>query len=132
MARRSLLIYLGLSLVLLAVVSMAVALSPRGDEQAVPAPLNSVRPAPGSADILQATIRVDIEVGYEIALAVDGVVVPQSEIEFIAGVGRFEWNRDRSQAFGPWEPGTHTVEVTWDTVAGLPDRGSFAWSFRIQ
>lgn len=132
MPRRTLLIYVGLSLVLVAVISAAVALSPSGDEDTLPAPLIGVSPAPGSADILQATIRVEIETGYRIALTVDGVAVPQNEVESLPGVGRFEWNRDASQVFEPWEPGTHSVEVSWDTVTGLPEQGSFTWSFRIQ
>jgi len=130
--RRTLYIYLGLSLLLAAVVAGAIALSPSGEETSLPRPLTGVAPAPGTADILQALVQIDIEVGYRISLIVDGQPVPQSELEFTEGVGHFEWNRDNSAAFPPWTPGTHTVEVSWDTVAGLPARGSYTWSFRIQ
>ena len=132
MPRRTHYIYLGLSLLLAAVVAGAIALSPSGDETSLPRPLTLVVPTPGTAAILQAPIRVETEVGYRIALTVDGQPVPQEELEFVEGVGRFEWDRDSSAAFPPWTPGTHTVEVSWDTVAGLPDQGSFTWSFRIQ
>lgn len=132
MPRRTIYIYLGLSLLLAAVVAGAIALSPSGEETSLPRPLLGVAPAPGTADILQAPIRIDIEVGYRIALIVDGQPVPPGELEFIEGVGRFDWDRDSSAAFSPWTPGTHTVEVSWDRAAGLPDQGSFTWNFRIQ
>lgn len=124
--------YIGLTAALIAVIAGAFALSRSGEDPELPRPLISVSPEPGGAAIRQASIRINIEPGYSITLIVDGEGVDPAEVSEIEGIGRFEWDPATSFAFDEWTPGTHTVQVAWDTLTGLPDQGQYTWHFRVQ
>jgi hypothetical protein len=46
--------------------------------------------------------------------------------------GVHRWAPSDDNTITEWVPGTHTVVIRWDKVSGLPDRGSYSWSFRVQ
>ena len=56
----------------------------------LPAPIESVTPLPGDATLRQAVIEVDMEVGYEVAIFVDGFRVPDTEVTVVLNVIRSE------------------------------------------
>jgi hypothetical protein len=126
------LIYAGLGLALLAVVGASWALSADGKGRRLPAVLERVAPAPDATVLRQASVVVDMVPGYSIELRVDGVAVASSELRGSEALGRYEWEPGAGKAVAAWTPGTHTVEVSWNTATGLPDIGSFSWEFRIQ
>lgn len=126
------LIYAGLGLALLAVVGATWALSADGDRRRLPAALELVAPAPHSTVLRQTSIVVDMLPGYSVELRVDGFAVPASEITGSPSLGRYEWEPGAGKTLEAWTPGSHHVEVTWNTASGLPDIGDFAWEFRIQ
>lgn len=126
-------IYLGLGALAVAVVALAFALGGGGDPVELPDPVDAVYPPPGDAVLMQSFVEVDMAVGYTVDIYVDGFLVPAEEVSFVEGTGVFRWSPSPASLYlDSWTPGEHTVRIVWDTVAGLPDRGEFSWSFRVQ
>lgn len=117
----------------MAVVALGIALAPRGEPVDLPGQIEAVFPRPGDAVIRQTVIEVDMAVGYEVELIVDGFPVPPSEIGYVEATGVARWSPSPAGLLlAEWRPGNHTVEVRWRSVVGLPDVGSFSWTFRVQ
>jgi hypothetical protein len=124
------LIYIGLGLVGLAAVLLGVVLNADGDEADLPEALESIEPLPGHLVPPQAAIEVDLPVGYSANIVVDGW--PIADLTFVEATGIHRWAPSPSHpTIQSWSPGEHTVVVTWDTYTGLPDPGSYEWSFRV-
>ncbi len=124
------LIYIGLGLVGVAAVVLGFVLSTEGEEVVLPEALESVSPQPGSLVPPQTSIEVDLQVGYEATIFVDGF--PVNNATFVDATGVYRWSPSPTDpVVNEWAPGDHTVRVVWDTYSGLPDPGSFEWSFRV-
>lgn len=124
------LIYLGLGLVGLAAVSLGILFAAEGETVDLPAALEAISPLPGDLVPRQTTLEVDLEVGYRAEIVVDGW--PISDFVFVEGTGVYRWSPSPSSpTIQEWTPGSHTVVISWDTITGLPDPGSFEWSFRV-
>lgn len=124
------LIYTGLGLVALAAITLGVVLATDGEEIVLPEPLESISPQPGDLVPLQTGIEIDLQVGYEATIIVDGW--PISDATFVQATGVYRWAPSSSSpTIQAWTPGEHTIVVTWDTYTGLPNPGSFEWTFRV-
>ena len=124
------LIYAGLALLAIAAVVLGIALSPDGETVELPSPIESVTPAPGDLVPPQTAIEIDLEVGYEAQIVIDGW--PITDATFVPGTGVYRWAPSPTHpSIVSWAPGEHTVSIVWDTYSGLPDTGSFEWTFRV-
>jgi hypothetical protein len=124
------LIYLGLGLIAVAVIALGIVLNRSGDEIALPEQIEAISPQPGDLVPPQATVEIDLPVGYEADIYVDGWLVPDTV--FVEATGVYRWAPSaQSLTITEWSPGTHTVRVVWDTSSGLPDPGEFEWTFRV-
>ena len=124
------LLYIGLGLVAVAALAFGFAFFSEGDAIVYPGALESVSPEPGDLVPIQTTVEIDLEVGYEARIYIDGWEV--QDAQFVEGTGVYRWAPSPSNpTINEWTPGEHTVRVEWDTVSGLPDPGSFEWSFRV-
>ena len=124
------LIYIGLGLIAIAAVAFGLAFSPEGNEVALHGPLEAVSPQPGDMVPPQAILEIDLEVGYEAQIFVDGW--PIDDARFVAATGVYTWSPSPTNpTISEWTPGEHKVRVIWDTYTGLPDRGGFSWEFRV-
>ncbi len=121
---------LGLALALVAV--GAVVFAPSGGLTEIPEALESYSPADGATVLRQIEIEIDLPVNYEIVLVVDGVPIPDSEIDFTEETGKFTWRPSDTTIIPEWSVGFHSVWVRWDRVFGLPDPGEWIWNFRVQ
>ncbi len=127
------LIYGGLAALAIAVVALGVAFGGGGDPIVFERPLESVSPNPNDAVLRQAIIEVDVEIGYAVAIFVDGFRVPTEEVQFVDATGVYRWQPSPTSLYlSEWTPGTHEVRIEWDTITGLPDPGFFEWVFRVQ
>lgn len=134
-------IYIGLGLVAVAAIALGIALSPEGEVKTLPSPLESVSPQPGSLVPPQAGLEIDLPVGYEARITVDGwplTVRPAgpdgnlASATFEEATGVYRWAPSPNHpTINEWTPGEHTIVVVWDTYSGLPDTGSFEWKFRV-
>jgi hypothetical protein len=124
------LIYVGLGLIAVAAIAFGVAFGRGGDELVFPQQIEAVSPAPGDLVPKQASVEVDLPVGYRAEIFVDGWQV--SDAVFVEGTGVYRWSPSPSNpTITEWTPGKHTVRVVWDTITGLPDPGEFEWDFRV-
>ena len=106
-------------------------------EQSASPVVESVEPAPGALVPRQSTIEVDLAVGYGAELWVltnpsSGTWqrIPESELSFVEGTGVYTWSTGEGRIIEEWGPGEHTIRIVWDTLTGLPDVGTYEWSFR--
>lgn len=124
------LIYAGLALVGVAAIALGIVFATEGDPVEFPRALESVSPDPGSLVPLQTTLVIDLDVGYSADIWVDGW--PIDDAVFTRGTGVYRWAPSPSSpVMTEWTAGQHTVRIVWDTYAGLPDPGSYEWSFRV-
>ncbi len=124
------LIYIGLGLLGLAALVLGIALSPEGDPIELPGPIEAISPEPGSLVPPQAALEIDLEVGYEATITVDGW--PIHDAQFVEATGVYRWAPSPTNpTISEWTPGEHTVSIVYNTYSGLPDTGSFEWTFRV-
>lgn len=124
------LIYLGLALVGLAAIVFGIVFSPDGEAVELPGPIEAIYPLPGDQVPLQATVEIDLEVGYVADITVDGW--PVADASFVEATGVYQWSPTGSHpTIREWTPGEHTISIVWNTYTGLPDTGSFEWTFRV-
>lgn len=124
------LIYICLGLTAIAAIALGIAFSTEGEAIDLHRPLESVSPEPGDLVPPQTILEIDLEVGYDAEIFVDGW--PLADVTFVEGTGVYRWAPSASNPnVQEWTPGKHTVRVVWDAYSGLPDPGSFEWSFRI-
>lgn len=125
------LVYGGLGLLAVAAIALGMALSREGEPVELPAPVENVSPAPGATVIRQTTLEIDLEVGYEATIIVNGFPIPDAD--FVPGTGVYTWSPHAGSAvLTEWTPGEHVVRIEWRRVSGDPDFGSFQWTFRVQ
>lgn len=124
------LVYLGLGLLAVAAVVLGIVFAQEGDPVELPEPIEAVSPSPNDIVIRQALLEVDLEVGYEADIYVDGFLV---DAVFTEPTGVYRWQpTPTSPVITEWTPGDHTVRVEWRRITGTPDVGEFEWSFRVQ
>jgi hypothetical protein len=124
-------VMIGSIVALVAVVAAVWLINPLGDDAALPDPLEEVFPLPGDTVVRQTVISIDVPVGYDIEIEVDGIRIPQAEIGTVQATGRRSWGPGPGRLWEMWEPGEHSVTVTWTRQSGRPDTGEYTWSFRI-
>lgn len=123
---------IGLAVAFAALITAVVLIDTDGDPATMPEPLQSVFPLPNDVVARQTGIEVDLPIGYELTLTIDGIHIPPDEITVLEGVGRHRWRPAPGRTIEQWEPGSHLIEITWDRVAGgRPDPGGFSWTFRV-
>ncbi|HEU4320173.1 MAG TPA: hypothetical protein VFS66_08830 [Acidimicrobiia bacterium] len=123
-------IYVGLALIGLAAIAFGVALSPEGEAIELPEQIEAISPLPGDLVPPQATLEIDLVVGYVADITVDGW--PIVDARFVEATGVYTWAPSpTSPTITEWTPGEHTVNIVWNTYTGLPDTGRFKWTFRV-
>lgn len=123
-------IYVGLALVAVAAIALGIVFSPEGEAVELPEPVRSVSPAPGALVPPQTALVIQLEVGYEAEIYIDGWPIADADFERATGV--YRWSPSPSHpTINEWTPGERHVRIVWNTYAGLPDTGSFEWTFRV-
>ena len=99
------------------------------EELVLPNSLENIYPLPYDQVPQQASLEIDLPVGYQLTLIVDNYIIPQSEIRYVEATGVYIWRPGPNKTFETWNPGKHTVRIIWDTITGLPDFGEYEWEF---
>ena len=112
------------------VVTWGISFSQDNSEELVlPNSLENIYPLPYDQVPQQASLEIDLPVGYQLTLIVDNYIIPQSEIQYVEATGVYIWRPGPGKTFETWNPGKHTVRISWDTSTGLPDFGEYDWEF---
>ncbi len=126
-------IYFGLAALAVAVAATGALMSRGGEATSLPDPIEAVYPGPDDAVIRQTVIEVDLRVGFEADIYVDGFLVPPSEVSFVEGTAVYRWAPSPASLYlTEWRPGPHEVRVVWRSISGPFETGEFSWSFRVQ
>ena len=112
------------------VITWGVTFSQDNNEELVlPNSLENIYPLPYDQVPQQASLEIDLPVGYQLTLIVDNYIIPQSEIQYVEATGVYIWRPGPNKTFEFWNPGKHYVRISWDTITGLLDFGEYEWEF---
>jgi hypothetical protein len=105
--------------------------SPQG-EKALPVDIQAVSPQPDQTPGLIDTVTVDLADRYSGVLVVDGIEIPEDELERVVGIQQVSFRPGPDKAISRFRAGENTVVVKyWN--GRLQDRPaqpySFSWSF---
>ena len=89
------------------------------EELVLPNSLENIYPLPYDQVPQQASLEIDLPVGYQLTLIVDNYIIPQSEIQYVEATGVYIWRPGPGKTFETWNPGKHTIRISWDTITGL-------------
>tara|TARA_B100000965_G_scaffold294427_1_gene252387 strand:- start:1715 stop:2119 length:405 start_codon:yes stop_codon:yes gene_type:complete len=124
------LIILSLTVLLSLTIYFGISFSQNNNEtKELPSVIENISPLPNDQVPQQASLEIDLPVGYELTLIVDNYIIPTSEILYIEGTGVYVWKPGLNKTFEVWNPGNHEITITWSRVIGLPDVGEFSWTF---
>jgi len=121
-----------LSLGLAAVIGLAIGFSPSGTESPLPEPLERIFPRANDSVPRGTAVEVDLKVGYQIDLYVDGEPIPRDEYAIQTGTNLVTWAPGPGRTIERWAPGVHELRIDWDRELGIPDPGSYTWTIRVQ
>ena len=99
------------------------------EELELPDALENIYPLPYDQVPQQASLEIDLPVGYRLVVIVDNYIIPESEIQYVDATGLYIWKPGVNKTFETWSPGKHVIRITWDTITGLPDYGEYSWEF---
>ena len=92
------------------------------EELVLPNSLENIYPLPYDQVPQQASLEIDLPVGYQLTLIVDNYIIPQSEIQYVEATGVYIWRPGPGKTFETWNPGKHTVRTVSYTHLTLPTR----------
>lgn len=121
-----------LGIALVVVVALAIVLAPSGREVPIPAAVESVNPADQATVLYQTDLEINMQPGYDLDIYVDGILIPTGEIDRVEPTGVYRWRPGPGKTFERWAPGMHSVQITWEKLAGAPEVGEYRWVFRVQ
>ena len=91
------------------VITWGVTFSQDNNEELVlPNSLENIYPLPYDQVPQQASLEIDLPVGYQLTLIVDNYIIPQSEIQYVEATGVYIWRPGPNKTFETWNPGKHT------------------------
>jgi hypothetical protein len=125
-------VFLLLGIALALIVIFAVVFSPGGGEFELPAAVQSISPGNNETVLRQIDLTIDMAIGYDIELFVDGARIPNSEIAFTEATGVHIWKPGASSTRTEWSAGFHSVHINYERATGRIDVGSVSWVFRVQ
>jgi hypothetical protein len=105
--------------------------SPQG-EKALPVDIQAVSPEPDQITGLVDTVTVDLADQYSGVLVVDGIEIPEDELERVVGIQQVSFRPGPDKTISRFRAGENTVVVKyWNgRLQDRPDKPySFSWSF---
>lgn len=121
-----------LGLALIGVIVAVVLFAPTGRPAVVPEAVERFSPGQGDTVQRQVAVMVDMKIGYDIQLFVDGVEIPKEFLKITEATGVTEWRPTDDNGNLEWPVGEHSIAVTYNRIIGTADTGEFTWTFRVQ
>jgi hypothetical protein len=104
---------------------------PRNDEPA-PEAIEMVFPRPGDRDLRQTTIFADLAPGYTGYLLMDGVEVPQDDIQFVDALNTVTLEPTEDSDYRQLASGNHCVTVVYRRIGEPREQSdSYRWCFSV-
>lgn len=97
-----------------------------------PRAVGTVSPEPGSLQLRQTEIFVELDPSYAGILAVNGTVIPDDQLDVIEGLNRYSFTPADGKEIDELPPGRTCAVITFDQVVNPgTDPGSFRWCFNV-
>lgn len=124
--------YTFLAVALLAIIGGSILFIPSGDPEQLPDAVERYSPHDGDIAINPVKVLIDVQPYYEVRFVIDGIPIPESDVDAIVGIGRYQFEPGEGKAIERWTPGEHTVVATWIGGKAGTDAGTLVWTFRLQ
>lgn len=124
--------YTLLALVLLSIIGGSILFIPSGDPETLPAAVERYSPRDGDIVINPISVMIDVAPDYKVRFVIDGVPIPESQVDAIVEIGRYQFRPGPGKVIERWVPGDHTVVATWTGGIAGTDAGTLIWTFRVQ
>lgn len=123
--------YLAPVLIVLGIGVFAIAfLLPTGSNQAFPAAIEAVQPAPGDEVLSQSQIGVDLRAGYTAELQLNGVPLPENELRRVEGNNEVFYLPDAGKRFESLLPERNCATARYWLIADGPSGAlTYTWCF---
>jgi hypothetical protein len=97
-----------------------------------PPAVRTVSPEPGSLQLRQTEIFVELQPTYQGTLSVNGTTIPDDQLDVIDGLNRYSFTPGPDRELENLPPGRTCAEVTYVLVTG-PDGepGRYRWCFNV-
>jgi hypothetical protein len=105
-----------------------------GGDQALPADIQAISPKEGGLAGPVDTVSVDLADQYTGVLVVDGIEIPEDELERVVSLQTVSFRPGPNQAISRFRPGQNSVVVKYwrGRLQDRPSRPfSFGWTFRV-
>jgi hypothetical protein len=128
-----------IAVTLLVVLNLGVFLLNESDtstpgRQSLPADIEAISPLPGQLTGLVDTVTVDLADRYTGVLVIDGVEIPEDQLERVAGIQTVSFRPGPGKEISAFRAGDNTVTVKyWNgRLVDRPTTGlySYSWTFR--
>jgi hypothetical protein len=92
-----------------------------------------VEPAGGELDLRQGRIGADLAVGYTGVLILDGVEIPEDQLERIDALNQVFYTPGPGKETGALEPGLHRAAVEFWRIGANREDGTrvYEWQFNV-
>lgn len=113
---------------------LAVTQSDTGPDTAVtnPQPVEQLIPGRGELEVRQARVGIDLQPGYTGILVVNGVEIPEDQLELVEGLNQVLYQPGEGKEIEAFEPGQVCVVATyWREVETRDDGRSVRWCFDV-
>lgn len=95
--------------------------------------VRSVSPRPGSIQVRQTEIQVELDSTYTGELAINGTTIPDDQLAVIQGLNRISYTPGAGREIEALPAGNNCAVVRFRPVAGTSgEPGSYRWCFSVQ
>ena len=119
----------------LAVAGLYVAFSLHDDSpnpRLRPQAVRTVSPEPGTFQLRQTEIFVELQPSFRGTLAVNGTPIPDDQLEVIEGLNRISFTPGERQEIKTLPPGRTCAVVSFESVTDpVGEPGTFRWCFNV-
>ncbi|MDP9388248.1 MAG: hypothetical protein M3Q48_10160 [Actinomycetota bacterium] len=97
-----------------------------------PQAVRTVSPLPGTLQLRQTEIFVELEPAYRGTLSVNGTPIPPDDLNVIEGLNRFSFTPGAGRQIEMLPPGRTCAAVTFQLVTDpAAEPGSYRWCFNV-
>lgn len=97
-----------------------------------PAAVRTVSPEPGTLELRQTEIFVELVPAYTATLAVNGIAIPEDQVKVIEGLNRYSFTPGPDAEVPALPAGANCAEVRFRPVTpGAGEPGRYRWCFNL-
>lgn len=124
--------YTLLAVALLAIIGASILFIPSGDPEQLPDAVERYAPHDGDITINPVKVVFVVQRNYEVSFVIDGITIPESDVDAIVEIGRYQFEPAEGKAIERWAPGEHVVVASWIGGTAGTDAGTLVWTFTVQ